>query len=411
MRLLYSILIYIYSFIINIASLFNTKAKQWTVGRKNIILKIKKDFSLVTEKTIWIHSASLGEFEQGRPLIEALKKKNPNTKIVLTFFSPSGYEIRKNYPLADYVYYLPIDTPQNAKAFIKIINPSLVIFIKYEFWYNYINQLDKQKIPFLYISAIFRPNQLFFKPCGKWFLNHLRKANHFFVQNQTSKNLLRAKGIHQVSISGDTRFDRVASILQQAKENDIVKKFKGTSSLLLAGSTWPKDEEAIKDLHQAIPDIKIIIAPHLINQSHINQIKSIFPKAITYSKAKESDINKAPILIIDNMGMLSSLYQYADFALIGGGFGAGIHNTLEAATYGMPIFIGPNYHKFQEAKDLIDKGIISVFNTADELKTDFDMILNDKDKYHHIVKASKDYVKSNSGATDLIMRRISDILP
>ncbi|MCK5776195.1 MAG: 3-deoxy-D-manno-octulosonic acid transferase [Bacteroidales bacterium] len=410
MRVIYTIAVYLYSFSIGIASLFNTKAKLWFNGRKNIIAQIKNDFATVSEKTIWIHSASLGEFEQGRPLIEELKAKYPNTKIVLTFFSPSGYEIRKDYPLADYIYYLPIDTPQNAKAFIKIINPSIAIFIKYEFWYNYMNELDQQKIPLIYISAIFRPNQLFFKPCGKWFLNHLRKANHFFVQNEISKNLLKAKAIHQVSVSGDTRFDRVASILKQAKENEIVKIFKGSSSLLLAGSSWPKDEEIIKELSKQHPEIKIIIAPHLIDKSHISQIKSIFPEAITYSKAIESKISKAPILIIDNMGMLSSLYQYADFALIGGGFGAGIHNTLEAATYGMPIFIGPNYHKFQEAKDLIEIGVITVFNDAIELKEKFEIVLHDKEKYNHIVNASKEYVQSNSGATNLIMKKVVESL-
>ena len=410
MRIIYTIAVYLYSFAIGIASIFNAKAKLWFNGRKEIIARIRNDFATVSEKTIWIHSASLGEFEQGRPLIEELKAKYPNTKIVLTFFSPSGYEIRKNYPLADYIYYLPIDTPQNSKAFIKIINPSMAIFIKYEFWYNYINELDQQKIPLIYISAIFRPNQLFFKPCGKWFLNHLRKAKHFFVQNEISKNLLKAKAIHQVSISGDTRFDRVASILKQTQKNEIVKRFKGSSPLLLAGSSWLKDEEAIKELSIQHPEIKIIIAPHIIDKSHIIQIKSIFPEAITYSDANESDIFKASVLIIDNMGMLSSLYQYANFALIGGGFGAGIHNTLEAATYGMPIFIGPNYHKFQEAKDLLEKGVISIFHDAAELKANFEMVLNDKEKYNDIMTSSKEYVQSKLGATNLIMNKIVESL-
>ena len=406
MRIVYTIAIYLYTFIIWIASFFNDKAKLWIDGRKNIIPRIKKDFSSVSEKSIWIHSASLGEFEQGRPLIEALKIKYPNAKIVLTFFSPSGYEIRKNYPLADFIYYLPTDSPQNAKAFISIINPSIAVFIKYEFWYNYMNELSQQQIPFIYISAIFRSKQLFFKPCGKWFLSHLKKADYFFVQNEESQNLLKAKRIHQVTISGDTRFDRVASILQQAKKNEIVKKFKDSSPLLLAGSSWPKDEEAIKELSIQHPEIKIIIAPHLIDEAHINQIKALFPNAITYSQTDEKEVSKASVLIIDNMGMLSSLYQYANFALIGGGFGAGIHNTLEAATYGMPIFIGPNYHKFQEAKDLIKKGVISVFNDANELKDELETIINDKEKYNRIVNVSKEYVQEKSGATNLIMRKI-----
>ena len=411
MRVLYNILIHAYSFIIKIASFFNKKAKLWTDGRKNIIPIIKKDFASISAKTIWIHSASLGEFEQGRPLIEALKSQYPHIKIVLTFFSPSGYEIRKDYPLADFVYYLPSDSPKNVKAFISTIKPSIAVFIKYEFWYNYMHELDMQKIPFIYISAIFRPKQLFFKPCGTWFLNHLKKVNHFFVQNKESYQLLKAKKIHQVSISGDTRFDRVTSILKQAQKNEIIKAFKGTSTLFLAGSSWPKDEEIIKQLSLHYPDLKIIIAPHLIDDHHIHQIKALFPNAITYSQTNKEEASKASVLIINNMGMLSSLYQYADYALIGGGFGAGIHNTLEAATYGMPIFIGPNYHKFQEAKDLINQNVISVFNHAEELRKEFEMVSNNKEHYSNIVKTSKEYVQRNSGATDLIMKKISDILP
>ena len=234
--------------------------------------------------------------------------------------------------------------------------------------------------------------------------------NHFFVQNKESYQLLKAKKIHQVSISGDTRFDRVASILKQAKQNTIVEEFKGKSTLFLAGSSWPKDEEIIKQLSLHYPDLKIIIAPHLIDAPHINQIKVLFPNAITYSQTNKKEASKASVLIINNMGMLSSLYQYADYALIGGGFGAGIHNTLEAATYGMPIFIGPNYHKFQEAKDLINQNVISVFNHAEELKEEFEMVSNNKEHYSNIVKASKEYVQRNSGATDLIMKKIIDIL-
>jgi len=410
MRVLYSILVFTYSFIIKIAGIFNHKARLWSDGRKNIIHRIKKDFASISEKTIWIHSASLGEFEQGRPIIEALKTSYPNTKIVLTFFSPSGYEIRKDYPLVDFVYYLPSDSPKNAKAFVSAINPSIAIFIKYEFWYNYMHELNQQNIPLIYISAIFRPKQLFFKPCGKWFLNHLKKVNHFFVQNKESYRLLKAKKIHQVTISGDTRFDRVASILKQAQKNEIVEAFKGTSTIFLAGSSWPKDEEIIKQLSLQYPDLKIIIAPHLIDAHHIHQIQALFPKAVTYTKTNTEEALKAPVLIINNMGMLSSLYQYADYALIGGGFGAGIHNTLEAATYGMPIFIGPNYHKFQEAKDLIDRDVISVFNHAEELKEAFDRLLNNKEHYQQIVKASQEYVQEKSGATTQIMERISEII-
>jgi 3-deoxy-D-manno-octulosonic-acid transferase len=402
-RIVYTIGIYLYSFIAKLLGLFNDKAKLWTQGRKNLLQKIKSEVSNYQGKTIWIHSASLGEFEQGRPLIEAIKEKNPETRIIITFFSPSGYEIRKDYPLADHVFYLPVDTPQNAQEFLSIINPDISIFIKYEFWYNYLNELQRRSIPYIFISAIFRPNQLFFKPYGTWFLKHLMNAQHFFVQNEISKQLLNEAGIQQVSISGDTRFDRVIGISKQAKENPLVNLFKDDKPLLLGGSTWPKDEKYLQELLEQFPELKIIIAPHLIDQAHIDDIISMFKNSVRYSEAEERSISKYQVLVIDNMGLLSSLYQYADYALIGGGFGVGIHNTLEAATFGMPIFIGPNYEKFQEAKDLIEEEVVFVFHDGNELKSNFSKFWNQEKERVKVKQAAIDYVQSKSGATEMIL--------
>ena len=410
MRVFYTILIHLYSLMVGFAGLFSAKAKLWSDGRKNLLDKIKSEVLPFEGKTIWIHSASLGEFEQGIPLIEEIKNKYPKVRIIITFFSPSGYEIRKDYALADHIYYLPADTPSNAHDFLSIIKPNISIFIKYEFWYNYLNELDKLKIPMVFISAIFRPQQVFFKFYGFWFLNHLKKANHFFVQNEDSKGLLEDAGIAQVSISGDTRFDRVASIAQSVKPNKLVEHFKGNHSLFLAGSTWPEDEKYLASLVEQFPKTKFIIAPHIINAAHISQIQQLFLHSIKYSEATISNISSSQVLIIDNMGMLSSLYQYANFALIGGGFGAGIHNTLEAATFGMPIFIGPNYYKFQEAKDLIDEEVVFVFENAEQLFIKFNELNIDAAKTQSVVESSKRYVQSKTGATKMILNTVKEYL-
>lgn len=410
MRVFYTILIRLYSLIAGFAGLFSSKAKLWSNGRKNLLNKIKSEVLPFDGKTIWIHSASLGEFEQGRPLIEEIKNNYHQVRIIITFFSPSGYEIRKDYALADHVYYLPADTPSNAHDFLSIIKPDISIFIKYEFWYNYLNELDKLKIPVVFISAIFRPQQVFFKFYGSWFLNHLKKANHFFVQNEDSKNLLENAGIAQVSISGDTRFDRVVSIAQNVKPNKLVEHFKGDHSLFLAGSTWPEDEKHLSSLVEHFPNTKFIIAPHIIDAAHISQIQQLFPNSIKYSKATISNVSAFQVLIIDNMGMLSSLYQYANFALIGGGFGAGIHNTLEAATFGMPIFIGPNYYKFQEAKDLIDDEVVFVFENTEQLFSKLNKLNSDTTRYQSVVESSKRYVQSKTGATEMILNTVKEYL-
>lgn len=410
MRFLYNLGIFFYNLMLHLAAYFNSKAKLWVNGRKNIFDNLHHSFPKKKAITIWIHSASLGEFEQGRPLIERIKQDYPHIKILLTFFSPSGYEIRKNYPLADYIFYLPIDSSSNAKKFIEITKPDLAIFIKYEFWYNYLHELEKKQVPVLFISSIFRPNQHFFKFYGSWFVNHLKNISHFFVQNQQSMDLLAKIGVDQVTLAGDTRFDRVAGIAEQVKPNLLVEAFKGGANLFLAGSSWPEDEKRFAPLQKDFHELKFIIAPHLIDSNHISTIQSLFENAILYSEATLENVQNYQVLIIDNMGMLSSLYQYADFALIGGGFGVGIHNTLEAATFGMPIFIGPNYHKFQEAKDLLNEGVAFVFKDYHTLKDLIFKVEVNSEEYSRIVQASKDYVHSKTGATHLILKKITEIL-
>lgn len=410
MRAFYTFAIVLYGLVVRLASLWNQKAKYWVEGRKDLFLQIEEDFKKKPGRCIWVHSASLGEFEQGRPVIEKLKEKHPEWKIVITFFSPSGYEIRKNYPLADHVYYLPEDTPSNARHLMAILQPKLAIFIKYEYWYNYINELNKTKTPLIFISGIFRGSQPFFQFYGGWFLKHLQQAAHFFVQNETSVELLKENGIVQVSLSGDTRFDRVAEIASKVETNIWVKKFKGDSPLLLAGSSWPEDEKLIKDLAIAKPNLKLIIAPHLIDENHLDQIEYLFQDSIRYSQLIESGYYQNQVLIIDNMGMLSSLYQYAQMAFIGGGFGKGIHNTLEAATFGMPIFIGPNYHKFKEAKDLKEFGVIQVIQSSEQLIKSVDQLLLEDSNLDYLSQRSKCYVQSNTGATDTILEFIEPLL-
>lgn len=409
MRFIYTLSIHFYAFIIRLASFFNPKAHLWISGRKDIFKRMKKALGDNKKPVIWVHAASLGEFEQGRPIIEALKKEHPEYAILLTFFSPSGYEVRKDYELADYVFYLPMDSPKNAKRFLEIAPIKLAIFIKYEYWYNYLHAIRRKEIPILFVSAIFRAKQPFFQVYGTWFLKHLKQIDWFFVQSQASLALLEANGIFNASLSGDTRFDRVAAIATQAQANAMVEMFKGDSKLLLLGSSWPQDEALIYPLLQKHPDLKIIFAPHLIDDSHIAEIeKKSLGKAILYSNARLENCSEKQVLIINNFGLLSSLYRYADFTFIGGGFGAGIHNTLEAATFGMPIFIGPNYEKFQEAKDLVDLGAIEVINEYSALEKSLNNLIAKPEQSIEIGKKASEYVKSKIGATEHIIETLEN---
>ena len=346
MTILYLVGIRIFHLLVIIVSPFNSKAKLWLKGRKRIFRSLKKGVKQ-DDKILWFHCASLGEFEQGRPVIELFKKEYPNHKILLTFYSPSGYEIRKNYEYADCVYYLPLDTPVNAKLFLDIVKPEAVFFVKYEFWYFFLREIGKRNIPLYLVSGIFRKNQRFFKSYGIKSKKMLRWFTHFFVQNEESKQLLNSINLKNVSVTGDTRFDRVYKIAQQSKYLPLIKKFAEKSPVIVAGSTWRPDEELIIEYFNYTKNpFKIIIAPHEIHKENIlriiDSIKSD-KKVLRYSEAQEDNIENADILIIDSIGILSSVYKYGTIAYIGGGFGKGIHNILEAATFGLPIVFGPNY--------------------------------------------------------------------
>ncbi len=404
MTILYNVLLRIYFVLILIASISNDKAKKWIDGRRNLFARLRSQLSK-DDEIVWFHCASLGEFEQGRPVIEAYRKQHPTHKILLTFFSPSGYEIRKNYEGADYIFYLPLDTYFNAKRFIQIVQPKVAIFVKYEFWYHFLQALHKNSIPTYVISAIFRPNQIFFRWYGGMFRRVLRNYRQIFVQNQQSSDLLRSIGVTNVTISGDTRFDRVADIASNVKNLPIVESFVGGSFAIVAGSTWPDDEAILAQYAAANPSTKMVIAPHEIGEGHIQDILTKFSalKTVRYTQVGASELADAQILIVDTIGILSSVYRYGKIAYIGGGFGVGIHNTLEAATFGLPIVIGPTYHKFQEAKDLIE--IKAAYSIGDytELSKVMNQLTSNVSMLVESSNASREYVKSHTGATQSIL--------
>lgn len=411
MSLIYNLVIFCYLGFIYLISLFNKKAKQWIKGRKNLFEKILRNIG-TGKDIIWFHAASLGEFEQGRPVIEAFRQMNPSYKILLTFFSPSGYEIRKNYTGADYIYYLQIDTKINAIRFIRLVKPKMVIFIKYEFWFNYISELHHQQIPLFIISAIFRKDQHFFKWYGGWFKKKLEKITYFFVQDQNSLELLKSIGINQVMISGDTRFDRVFELSKKNVNFPIIERFSAGKKILLLGSSWPPDEELVQKVTENRDNLKIIIAPHEVHESRIVSLENKFShlQPLRYSKADESSVSKAGILIIDTIGILSGLYRYCDIAFIGGGFGKGIHNILEAVTFGKPVIFGPNYHKFKEAVDLIHRGGAFSISHKDEFSAILDRLLNNDDFYKERSDICVAFIEQNRGATNLILKKISQYL-
>ncbi|MCF8366996.1 MAG: 3-deoxy-D-manno-octulosonic acid transferase [Bacteroidales bacterium] len=408
---LYNFMIHVYQFFIRIFSLFNTKAKKWIEGRSGIFNKIEVEIK--HDKPIaWFHCASLGEFEQGRPVIEAFRKYFPDYRILLTFFSPSGYEIRKNFPGADYIYYLPSDTSSNAKRFLNITRPKIAFFIKYEYWFNYILQLKKSGIPVIGVASIFRPGQRFFRWYGKWQLQMLKTFSHFFVQNKTSAELLKSAGIDQVTVSGDTRFDRVFEVAQQKKTFPVIEHFRGESQLFIAGSTWPPDEALIIELiKQKKENLKFIIAPHEVHKERIDSLMAKLPTgSLRFSQATEANISSATTLVIDNIGILSHLYQYAALAYIGGGFGVGIHNILEAATFGNPVIFGPNYLKFQEARELIElEGAFSIKSKTEFLEI-ADKLLTNPEFLLACSGICRNYVNDQRGATQLIMDYVSQNL-
>jgi 3-deoxy-D-manno-octulosonic-acid transferase len=405
MKYIYSLSVFIYRMIVTVASLFNKKAKLRTKGINQTYQKLS---AFKAEHTVWVHCASLGEFEQGRPLIEKIKERRPDIKIVLSFFSPSGFEIRKNYELADLVIYLPYDSKRNAKKLIELMKPETVFFIKYEFWYWFIKEIRNHNIPLYLISGIFRENQIFFKSYSSFFRKIPANFTRLFLQNEESRMLAEQIGINQSTVTGDTRFDRVYQISQNRKKIEIVEEFQSDKPILIAGSTWKPDEEIIFNfVNQSNGNIKFIIVPHEIDIDNINRIVGLSCKrTIKYSEAYMNNVSSADVLIIDNIGMLSSLYAYADIAYIGGGFGKGIHNTLEAAVYGIPVIFGPKYKKFDEANELIKRKAGFSITDKDDFSVLLEKLLNDSVFRKECGKQSEIYVKENIGATDKVFKEI-----
>lgn len=407
MTLLYSLVIHLFYLIIWLAAPFDPKAGLWITGRKGWRKRLQQ-YRNPGKPVYWFHAASLGEFEQGRPLIEEIKKQQPGCTVVLTFYSPSGYEVRKNYREADLICYLPLDTSYNAREFIRLIRPDAVFFIKYEYWFFFLKLLHENNIPVYLISAIFRQNQAFFSWYGYWFRNKLRFVKHFFLQDQPSARLLNAIGFRNHTVSGDTRFDRVRAITGSAVNIAIARAFTSGDFCLVAGSTWPRDEEILARLiNETGPEIKMILAPHEIHQHHISRLASqIKKKCVLFSEAGGKTLSGYQVLIVDNIGMLSSLYQYGHVAYIGGGFGAGIHNILEPAANGLPVIFGPNYGKFREAADLIGAGGAFSINQYDELKSTILALRYDKQKHAECSRIASRYVTENTGATQKILKEV-----
>jgi 3-deoxy-D-manno-octulosonic-acid transferase len=399
MKTLYSLAITLYSVLIGIYAIFNKKARQWVEGRRRWRSKIS-DFKNNTGHVIWVHCASLGEFEQGRPLIEKIRAEKQGWKIVVTFYSPSGYEIRKNYSNADLVMYLPADTFINAWDFIKAIKPDVAVFIKYEFWYNYLNILKRKDIPVYLVSAIFRPNQLFFKWYGGFYRLMLPKFSHIFVQNQESFDLLKSIGYNDCSITGDTRFDRVSQIAGNARDLPLIAGFCDNERLFIAGSSWEPDEDIIiRYINEHPGRMKWLFAPHLIDEAHISRIEKKLNTTCSRYSVYNSDDKTTRVLIIDNIGMLSSVYRYGSYAEIGGGFGKGIHNILEPACWGIPVLFGPNHNIFLEAKEMIEREGAYTFSSYDEFYSIMESLESDNGKYSQACTTARNYIAENTGAT------------
>jgi len=406
MYFLYSLFVKLYYVAVLVSSVFNSKARLWINGRKRLLQQLTSTLK-TDERRVWFHAASLGEFEQGRPVLEEFRRLYPDIKIVLTFFSPSGYEVRKDYSKADYIFYLPLDTKKNAREFINLVNPEFVFFIKYEFWLNFINYLAFKEIPFILFSAIFREEQIFFKPYGKIFLKVLPKFHHIFVQNISSVQLLNNFGMYNCSMAGDTRFDRVSEIVKSAGSQVLLQQFAINNFVVIAGSTWPADERLLYPIiNKSGIDVKWIIAPHEIGADHLQSIeKNITKPLVKYSELTPENCS-AKVLLIDNIGMLSTLYQYGKIAYIGGGFGSGIHNILEATTWGLPVLFGPNYKRFSEAVELTALG--AAFPVAHT--SDVEYLINEFKTSRFYLSDCRDvclsFVGKNIGATDLVIKSV-----
>ena len=414
MLFLYNIITLLANQLLKLVALFSPKMKLFMDGRKSVFQTLA-DKIKPSDKTIWFHAASLGEYEQGLPVIEAIKQQFPSHKIVVTFFSPSGYEVRKNNTVADVTIYLPLDTISNAKQFISLVHPEMAFFIKYEYWPNYLNELKKQQIKTYLISGILRENQAFFKWYGGFYRNALKTFDYFFVQNESSKNLLQSIGFNNVKVSGDTRFDRVVSILERDNSLDFIEQFKDNKTTIVIGSSWPKDESLLVNyINQSSDDVKFIIAPHNIKSEQIQELKNaITKKIVLFSENVETrhalSLQEYSVFIIDTIGILTKIYSYADIAYVGGGFGnPGVHNILEPATFGVPVVIGPNYSHFAEATALVNmEGCISIQNQT-QLNEAFDLLLHNEDERLEKGHICSTFVQMNKGATQTIINHILD---
>jgi len=407
MNFIYHSALFIYHLGIRLYAVFNEKASKWVKGRRNLLKQIEIEFKQA-ENLLWVHCASLGEFEQGKPVIEKLKERDSDLKVLITFFSPSGYEVRKNYSGAEYVFYLPFDSKRNASKFLDIINPKFAVFIKYEFWYHFLHTLNSRSIPTYLVSARFREEQIFFKPYGGFFRKILTNYNKIFVQDSASIELLSKIGIETGLVSGDTRFDRVMETKANLKQVDGISLFKGKSKILIAGSTWPDDEKIILPfINSESCDLKFIIAPHEIDKVHIEKIQlGLKVKTILYSEIDKINVQGAKVLIIDNIGLLSDIYQYGDIAYVGGAFKGALHNILEPATFGIPVVFGPEYKKFPEASELLELGGAFSVSNVDDFYKRINFFLSDPYVVKIASEICKNFVQKNAGATEIIVSNI-----
>ncbi len=389
-----------------IASLFHPKARLWVKGRKDVFTSIKNKIS-ENDKVIWMHASSLGEYEQGLPVLTALKEKFPNYKFAVSFFSPSGYEVIKDRAWADWVFYLPLDTKSNAKKLIQTLHPEYAIFVKYDFWYNLLTELSENRINTIFISAIFRKNQIYFKPKGKWMVSVLKKVSRFFVQDENSKKLLHSIGITQTTVSGDTRFDRVKMLLERDNHLDWLEQFKQDKTLIVAGSTWKEDNELLKDFinSQLTPDTKILIAPHTMDPEYSRKLKAgLKPKTLLFSEKENKNPEEYQILILDTVGILTKVYSYADIAYVGGAFGKeGVHNVLEPAVFGVPVFYGPIYDKFIEAEELIEAGGALSIHNQKEFNSCLKDFIADKEKRKKTGEKAQAYILNKPNSSQIIL--------
>lgn len=398
MLLFYNIGIRLYALGIRVAALFNPKAKKWIDGRNGLLEEVEQETASFSGETLWVHCASLGEFEMARPIMEQLKAADSKLRIVLTFFSPSGYEVRKNYPIADHVFYLPLDTPSNAKRFVEAIKPSKVIFVKYDLWFHHLNEAKKFGTTLMLISATFRPSQQYFKFYGSVGRKALQLFDRIFLVDADSEKLIHGIGITNTTVCGDTRYDRVMEIAASAESNDIIQVFKCDSKLIICGSTWKEDEEVLQGSMKNLKDVKWVVAPHEVGVENIQRLQKQFPDSVRYSQYQESD---ARILIIDSIGLLNKLYRYADVAYIGGGFRTGLHNVFEATAFGTPTVFGPDTSRFPDAAEMAQKGLAFRVQDSSELNsTVSDLLKQDQSQFSSRIK---DFMASRTGATKAIL--------